>query len=165
MTRPPTQDRPAVPIPDTRRDGGRSGVSRFSIDIRRHYGTVEISVGGDLDALGCELLAGALSDLVDGQGNLDVIVDLGAVTHIEPPALQVVAAAADASAKRGGRLRLTATMDAALMSAGLGGLLIAPRRPSTDSSNNSKISPLPAASGATSQISAAVHQVLPAQVP
>ncbi len=128
MIRPLTRDHPAVLTSDAGRDGGSSGLTRFCIDIRRHLGTVEITVGGDVDALGCELLTGALSDLVDGQGNLDVMVDLAAVVHIESAALEAIAAAAHTNARRGGRVRIKATMNPVLTAAGLDSLLIAPQR-------------------------------------
>lgn len=157
---------PALPRRNCRGEGTSPRASRFSVDIRRHLGTVEITVCGEVDALGCELLAGALSDVVDGQGNLDVIVHLGAVAHIEPSALQAIAAAADTNARRGGRLRITATMNDDLIAAGLGGLVSAPRkRASTTDSTVSKNPPLPSAPNVTSQIeSAPTHRVLPAQV-
>jgi anti-anti-sigma factor len=98
--------------------------------IGRQQGTVEVIVSGDLDALGSELLAGALRDLVAGQGNLDVIVDVTGLHRIDRPALEAIAATAETSAQRGGRLRLRAAtvadaVVAALAAAGLDNLVMA----------------------------------------
>jgi anti-anti-sigma factor len=101
-----------------------------SFVIGRQLGTVEVTVIGDLDAVGSELLAGALRDLVDGQGNLDVIVDVAGRHCIDDTALEAIAAIAQTSAQRGGRLRLRSATDtdaviAALAAAGLDDLVMA----------------------------------------
>ncbi len=53
--------------------------SALSIVITRALGTVVVTVGGNVDANGCDLLQGILRDLVDDQGNLDVVLDLSGV--------------------------------------------------------------------------------------
>ena len=125
---------PSASWGNSRRRGERPAASRVSLVIRRRQGTVEITVSGVLDTLGCELLAGALRDLVDGQGNLDVIVDVTDLDRIDGPALEAIAACAHTSALRAGRLRVRAATDgdavvAALAEAGLDGLVMARRRP------------------------------------
>ncbi len=116
-----------MPARDGRRQDAAIGGSTISIVIRRQLGTVVVIVRGELDALGSELLAAAISDLVDGQGNLDVVVDLVGLAKLAPPTLEAIAAGAHASAQRGGRLRLrVATNNGALTMACSDGLLIAP---------------------------------------
>lgn len=106
----------------------------LSIVIGRWLGTVVITVRGELDVAGSQRLAAVLHDVVDGQGNLDVVLDLGALHRIDPSALDVLAATADRCAERGGRLRLGAPngviLDAPTM-ADLGGLVTIPREQET----------------------------------
>jgi anti-anti-sigma regulatory factor len=49
----------------------------LSLVVGRALGTVVVTVDGDLDLEGCGLLTRLLHDLIDGQGNLAVAVDLG----------------------------------------------------------------------------------------
>lgn|GEM_PF-4666747 len=65
-----------------------------------------VTVVGPLDTLTATRLAAALGDLIDGQGNLAVAVDLGDVHRIAAPGEQVLAAAACNLERRGGRLSL-----------------------------------------------------------
>src|SRR4051794_4742841 len=44
--------------------------------IGRALGTVVVTVGGDLDATAIDRLERVLTDLIDGQGNLAVAIDL-----------------------------------------------------------------------------------------
>jgi anti-anti-sigma factor len=91
---------------------GESGDGRVAPDrspaiaVGRCLGTVVVTVGGPLDTLAATRLAAALGDLIDGQGNLAVAVDLGDVPRIAPPGEQVLAAAACNLERRGGRLSL-----------------------------------------------------------
>ena len=59
-----------------------------SLMIGRAMGTVVVTVDGALDAEGSGLLERLLIDLIDGQGNATVAVDLGRAT-IGPAALAV----------------------------------------------------------------------------
>ncbi|MDQ6726830.1 MAG: hypothetical protein M3066_11785, partial [Actinomycetota bacterium] len=71
-----------------------------SVVVSRVSGTVLVTVNGDLGPVGADLLEDVLIDLIDGQGNGTVSVDLsGAV--VEPRIRKVfVAAAARARGRR-----------------------------------------------------------------
>src|SRR5437763_820742 len=68
--------------------------ARFRIGISRDQGTVVIGVHGDLDGPGARHLRSVLDDIIDGQGNMAVVVDLHDVCITEPSGLSVFAAAA-----------------------------------------------------------------------
>ncbi|MFN2506117.1 MAG: STAS domain-containing protein [Acidimicrobiales bacterium] len=109
-----------------------------SLVVGRFLGTVIVTLHGDLDLAASVGLAGVLRDLIDGQGNLAVVVDLGNVCRIDGSGVDVLASAADRIATRGGELRLGGPTGAAfdaLALAGLGWLISipfeqAPRAPS-----------------------------------
>ena len=85
-----------------------------------------VTVRGELDTLGAELVAGALQDIIEGQGNLDVLLDVAGLPSIDPHGVQMVAVAAATSSKRRGRLRLagaTRTVSDTLIAAGLGAVI------------------------------------------
>lgn len=71
--------------------------------VGRARGTVVVTVDGDLDGTGCELLEGMLCDLIDGQGNLAVAVDLAKAT-VEPHSQDVFIVAARQARRHGGKL-------------------------------------------------------------
>ncbi|MDP9019912.1 MAG: MEDS domain-containing protein [Actinomycetota bacterium] len=80
-----------------------SGVDR-PITVARELGTVVVTVHGDFD-LACSSRVGAvLGDLIDGQGNLNVSVDLSRLTSVDPAALGVFAAGAKLARHRGATL-------------------------------------------------------------
>jgi anti-anti-sigma regulatory factor len=54
---------------------------------------VVVTVEGELDLVGCRQLEGVLTDLIQGQGNLTVAVDLGKAV-VEPVAVVVFIEAA-----------------------------------------------------------------------
>ena len=54
--------------------------ARSGIVIGRYQGTVVVTVHGELDLQRAEHLDHVLADLIDGQGNLSIIVDLRHVT-------------------------------------------------------------------------------------
>lgn len=54
----------------------RQGAADLSLAIGRAQGTVMVTVDGDLDAAGMDGLERVLTDLIHGQGNLAVAVDL-----------------------------------------------------------------------------------------
>jgi anti-anti-sigma regulatory factor len=68
-------------------------VTNVSLVIGRALGTVVVTVHGALDLAGCKPLEGVLTDLIEGQGNLAVAVDLGRAT-VEPEAVVVFVTAA-----------------------------------------------------------------------
>lgn len=50
----------------------------FSLSIRRVHGKVVVTVSGEVEPGGCLLIERALNDLIEGQGNVNVEVDLRA---------------------------------------------------------------------------------------
>jgi len=86
-------------------DGVRRLTPNLSLVVGRGPGTVEVTVGGELDLAGCELLQGVLTDLIEGQGNLTVAVDLGRAI-VEPEALIVFIEAARQASRRGAKFIL-----------------------------------------------------------
>jgi anti-anti-sigma factor len=78
----------------------------FSIVIGRRLGTVVVTVHGELDMTRAGNLGTILGDLIDGQGNLSVVVDLHDATTTAPDSLLVVTDAAERARRRGGTVRL-----------------------------------------------------------
>lgn len=78
--------------------------SRFSIS--RAGGTVIVSIEGEVGTDGWALLGAVLCDLIDAQGNLDVVLDLCEVAHLERDAVPLIVRAAHQAHSHGGRLRL-----------------------------------------------------------
>ena len=98
--------------------------STFSFRVARVSGTVVVTACGVLDGAAAELLGDALVDLIDNQGNLDVVVDVRDLREGPQADLGVFATAARAATRRGGTLVLAdppADVAAALDAAGLGG--------------------------------------------
>ncbi len=104
----------AQPCPTARADTGRRMAgdvedrqvpgSTSSFTIRRALGTVVVAVNGDIDDW--SFIDGVLTDIIDAQGNLDVVVDLGEVTSLERAAVPLIVHAARQAHSHGGRLRL-----------------------------------------------------------
>jgi len=97
--------------------------------VGRFQGTVVVTLHGDVDEDASAALARVLVDLVDGQGNLDVALDLDDVDAIDASGLQALSAAASTIFGRGGELRVACPSGAvwdALLLAGLAYLIIAP---------------------------------------
>lgn len=100
----------AQPVP-----GGKSGPPSplrgagakpaLSLVIGRALGSVVVTVDGELDVESSELLARVLSDLIEGQGNLAVAVDLGKAI-VDPEAVTVFAEAAKRASERGAKFIL-----------------------------------------------------------
>ena len=78
----------------------------FSIVIGRQLGTVVVTVHGELDMTRAGHLGNILADLIDGQGNLSVVVDLHDATTNEPDTLLVFTEAAERARRRGGTVLL-----------------------------------------------------------
>jgi anti-anti-sigma factor len=117
------------PVGDPSRRPGNSPGDRAqppngppTIAIGRCLGTVVVTLTGPLDTLAVTRLAATLDDLIDGQGNLVVAVDLSGVRRISPSGLQVLSAAASHLERRGGRLSLREAPDAVLDALQLAGL-------------------------------------------
>lgn len=93
--------------------------------VGRALGTVVVTVHGELDLDGGELLGKLLADLIDGQGNRTVAVDLADAT-VAAGVLVVFVAAAQRARSLGARFLLTGTsaeVHDALQTFGLGHLI------------------------------------------
>lgn len=71
-----------------------------SISVRRAEGRVVVAVCGDLDRQRAGILEQVLSDLIDGQGNLDVLVDLRDAALADPVVLDALRGAAEQARRR-----------------------------------------------------------------
>lgn len=78
-----------------------------SIVIGRHQGTVVVTVQGEIDLPRAAHLGAALADLIDGQGNLSVVVDLHGATATDADCLWVFTEAAERARRRGGTITLS----------------------------------------------------------
>jgi len=93
----------------------------LSLVVGRALGTVVVTVAGELDLDSCELLESLLTDLIEGQGNLAVAVDLTRAT-IEPEAVSLLVEAASRAGLHGMKLVLKALPDDAHDALRSGGL-------------------------------------------
>ncbi|MDP9386889.1 MAG: STAS domain-containing protein [Actinomycetota bacterium] len=67
-----------------------------------------MAVDGELDACTAPILAERLADLIDAQGNLNVVLDLSATTFIDSSGLTALVTAHKALRSRGGRFAVAA---------------------------------------------------------
>lgn len=131
---------PAVASPAVRTAGGPlvasdNGAGHHTTDrprpspvIGRFRGTVVVTLHGDLDLAASVRLAGVFRDLIEGQDNVVVVVDLWDVARIRGPGVDVLASAGRRMEERGGDLRLaraTGPAADALAAAGLARFLSA----------------------------------------
>ncbi len=79
----------------------------FGIAISRALGTVVVTVHGEIDVPGARHLGSVLADIIDGQGNLDVVVDLHDATAADASGLSMFAVAAEQATERGAALGLS----------------------------------------------------------
>lgn len=79
----------------------------FSVLTRRDAHDVVVSIEGELDAATAPPLRAILSDLIDGQGNLSVVLDVSAMTFVDSIGLGVFAGAAKRLRAKGGQLVLS----------------------------------------------------------
>jgi len=96
--------------------------ARSGIVVSRYQGTVVVSIHGDLDGPRAADLDYMLADLIDGQGNRSVIVDLRDATAMDPQWLSLFTDAVARAGRRGATLKLKdapAALDAALKRHGL----------------------------------------------
>lgn len=145
--------------------GGTESVcsDHFSIAIGRALGTVVVTVHGDLDELGARHLGSVLADLIDGQGNLAVVVDLQDTVASENGDLSVFATAAAHARRHGGVLSLSDPPDAlyrALALVGLDRFVPAACHAATRPSPPASLRPIAAPRGAVPSPATAA-QVLP----
>lgn len=92
---------------ERRRGQGREVTGGLTIVIGRFLGTVVVTLRGTLGTLAATRLASTLADLIDGQGNLAVALDLRGLEYVAPSGLQVLAAAATRQEWRGGSFLLS----------------------------------------------------------
>jgi hypothetical protein len=81
-------------------DRGGPVLPDLSLTVGRGLGMVTVAVAGELSVGGSELLEGVLTDLIEGQGNRTVVVNLEQAV-VEPEVLRVFDAAAHAARRRG----------------------------------------------------------------
>lgn len=130
----------------------------FSIVVGRFLGTVVVTLAGTLDTLAATRLAATLKDLIDGQGNLAIALDLRGVCQVAPSGLQVLSAAAAGIERRGGRLWLSEPADAirrCFDGAGLTRLVGDPRTDDADLSHDARREER--TNGSTARASARAH--------
>ncbi len=77
------------------------------MSFSRELSEVVISLAGDLYGQSSRVLADRLSDVIDQQGNLAVVVDLEAVTHVDTPGIGVLVDASRRLHEKGGYLALS----------------------------------------------------------
>ncbi len=96
--------------------------SPWLLTISRTLGAVVVTVDGSLDTRTAAVLGDALSDLIDGQGNLLVVVDVRRMVVADPEALQVLIDARRSLESREGRFLLAAPSPATALVLRAGGL-------------------------------------------
>jgi|GEM_PF-1777642 anti-anti-sigma factor len=79
---------------------------RSNIVVGRYLGTVVVTVHGELDLTRAGHLGTILADLIDGQGNLSIVVDLQDATATDADSLWVFTEAAERARRRGATIRL-----------------------------------------------------------
>ena len=86
---------------------GHAPTHRFSLDLTRSGGTTVVAVAGEVDALTATTLRACLTDLVDTQGDVFLLVDLTATTVVDPSTGAVFADIDERLRANGGQLRVT----------------------------------------------------------
>jgi anti-anti-sigma factor len=76
----------------------------LSFDIARRRDGVVLTVHGDVDRAASTRLGAVLADLIEGQGNLTVTLDLQGVSSLDPAALGAFTVAGRLASQRGGQL-------------------------------------------------------------
>ena len=87
-------------------EGPGPGLRPPSFAVTRTGGTVVVTVRGEVGADAWSVVDAILRDLIDAQGNLDVVLDLGDVVALEGNALPLIVDAAHQAHRHGGHLRL-----------------------------------------------------------
>ena len=80
----------------------------WQVRIARSEGTVVVTVRGELDVEKAADLGGILADLIDGQGNLSIVVDLQEASATDRDCLWILTEAAERAHRRGTRLKVDA---------------------------------------------------------
>lgn len=125
-----------------RTGGQQSGDEARSVDmslvVGRALGTVVVTLHGDLGGSGSAYVAAVLDDLIDGQGNLAVCIDLHRVRSIDCATVEALAVAAHQVARHGGQLSFARPIPAVrevLAATGLAGLIVGPQPPPSPGSS------------------------------
>lgn len=125
-----------IPTATVQPPAASSGQSATLV-VGRALGTVVLALHGEIDGSGPPYLGAVLHDLIDGQGNLALVVDLGGARGLDHSVVEVLRAAARSMNRRGGCLGLARPSEAvakALTAADLADLVVdaggQPRRPS-----------------------------------
>ena len=79
----------------------------FSLAFSRYNGTVSLAVAGDVNTLTAPQLRRLLTDVIDGQGNLSVVIDFSHVDFIDSAGLSVLIEASKLIKEKGGTLLLS----------------------------------------------------------
>ncbi len=74
----------------------------LSLDFARRGRAVTVTVHGEVDGASTAVLRGLLLDVVEGQGNLSVAVDLGDMTFIDSTGLSMLLDVHRRAVERGG---------------------------------------------------------------
>lgn len=94
-----------IPTSTAEPSGAAPGQSAKLV-VSRTLGTVVLALNGEIDGSGTPHLAAVLRDLIDGQGNLALVVDLGGARTLDHAAAEVLRTAARSLKRRGGCLAL-----------------------------------------------------------
>ena len=78
----------------------------FEVVVSRALGTVVVTIHGELDTYTAPQLRNQLKDLIDEQGNLTVVVDLGKMSFIDSSGLAVLVDALKRMRRHRGSLTL-----------------------------------------------------------
>lgn len=81
---------------------------RFTVAIGRSLGRVVLTLDGELDTAAAPILRSTLLDVIEAQGNLDVVIDLAGLEFIDSRGLSVLLDADRTARERGGTLTLIA---------------------------------------------------------
>ena len=88
-----------------------AAIHQPSITVARSAGTVVVTVHGELNGEKSTHLGGILADLIDGQGNMSVLVDLHGASATDPDCLWMLTEAAERAHRRGATMRLDAAAE------------------------------------------------------
>lgn len=89
--------------------------SPFTFVVTRSLGVVVVTAHGHLDASGAAVLSDILDDLIEGQGNLRVVVDVHDMAMVGPLGLGALVAAAASATRRGGELTVVGPSEAVVI--------------------------------------------------
>lgn len=103
---PTLQAAASVGVRPTQKGTAAGRPARPGVIIGRFQRTVVVTVHGELDGPTAAHLGLVLADLIDGQGNLSLAVDLHDVTVTDVDRLTVLAEAAERARRRGGAITL-----------------------------------------------------------